>query len=207
MATFGVEDGVEAGYEHVGGDAGYQRLVDLSQYLTRRKGVRPLSGELKHAAGGGHHKCCRHALACCVSHHHSQPTLREEVKVVEVTPYLSGRLVEGADLPAFQGGHLLGERGLLDASSHPHLLLYALSLALYLCEALLLQGCDGACPLPLLGYLAPLYAVDIDDLVRRPSTGRRETLVLPPIVDTTSRPAGHHLIAFGDLILDDVADL
>jgi hypothetical protein len=89
----------------------------------------------------------------------------------------------------------------------PSFLLYALPLALSLCEALLLQGCDGTCLLPLLGYLAPLYAVDLDNLVRGSSTGRCETLVLFPIVDATSRRAGHHLILFGDLIVDDVADV
>jgi hypothetical protein len=88
------------------------------------------------------------------------------MEVVEVSSYLSGRLVEGVDLPALECGHLLRQRGLLDTSGHPKLLLYALALALYLCETLLLQVCDGACPFPLLGYLAPLYAVDVDDLVR-----------------------------------------
>src|SRR5215216_3320202 len=161
-----VEHAIEAGYEHVLRDAGKQRLVDPREYLPRRKGVRPLSGELQHAAGGGHHQGCRHALARRVSHHKSQPAFREEVEVVEVTSYLSGWLVEGGDVPSLQGGHILGQGGLLNASGHLKLLLYALALALYLCEALLLQGCDGACPLPLLGYLAPFYAVDIDDLVR-----------------------------------------
>ena len=68
---FELEDGVEAGYEHVGGDAGYQRLVDLSQYLTRRGGVQGPGGELQHAAGCGHYQCCRHTLTCCVPHDHS----------------------------------------------------------------------------------------------------------------------------------------
>src|SRR5215217_6433148 len=203
--ALGVEDGVKAGDEHVGWDVSDQRIVDTSQYFSWR--LRGLGYGTEHAAGAGHHQGCRHTLARCVSHDQSQSTFREEVEVVEVSSYLPGWLVVGSDLPALQSGHPLGQGGLLDPSRHPHLLLYALALALYLCKALLLQGCDGACPLPLLGYLAPLYAVDIDDLVRRPSTGRCETLVLPPIVDTTSRPAGHHLIAFGDLILDDVADL
>jgi hypothetical protein len=127
------------------------------------------------------------------------------VEIVEVSSHLPGWLVVGRDLPALQSGHLLRQGGLLDASGHPELLLYAL--ALYLCEALLLQVCEGACTLPLLGYLAPLYAVDVDNLPRGPSTGRCETLVLPPIVDATSHPACHHLIVFGDLILDDVADV
>src|SRR5215211_198430 len=39
----------------------------------------------------------------------------EEVEVVEVSSYLASGLVEGRDLPALQFGHLLGQRGLLDA--------------------------------------------------------------------------------------------
>src|SRR5215210_5386140 len=62
----GIEDGVEAGDEHVEGDASQQRLVDPLEYLARRRGVQGLSGELQHAAGGGHHQRSRHALACCV---------------------------------------------------------------------------------------------------------------------------------------------
>src|SRR5215218_4852215 len=67
-----VEDGVEAGDEHVGWDTSHQRLVDPLQYLTWRGVVRSLSGELQHAAGGGHHKRCRHALAGSVPHHKPQ---------------------------------------------------------------------------------------------------------------------------------------
>src|SRR5215207_788704 len=100
MAPPGVEDGVEAGDEHVGWYAGDQRLVDLGQYLTRRGGVQGPGGELQHAAGGGHHQCCRHALACCVSHDHSESALRKKVEVVEVSPYLPGWPVVGSDLPA-----------------------------------------------------------------------------------------------------------
>src|SRR5215212_1618491 len=68
-SALGIEDAVEAGYEHVGRDAGKQRLVYPREYLPRRGGVRPLSGELEHTAGGGHNKRCRYPLARCVAHH------------------------------------------------------------------------------------------------------------------------------------------
>src|ERR671921_753048 len=100
MAPLRIEDGVEAGYEHVGWDAGQQRLVDLGQYLTRGGGVQGPGGELQHAAGGGHHQRCWHALAGCVPYHEPQSALREEVEVVEVSSHLPGWLVEGGDLPA-----------------------------------------------------------------------------------------------------------
>src|SRR3712207_352092 len=80
-----LKDGVEAGDEHVERDTSRQRLVDPRQYLPWRRGLQGLSGELQHAAGGGHHKRCWHTLACGVPYHHSQPALREEVEVVEVT--------------------------------------------------------------------------------------------------------------------------
>src|SRR5215208_4112280 len=104
-----VEDGVEAGYEHVGGYAGKQRLVDLGQYLPGRGGVQGLSGYLQHAAGGRHHKRCRHALAGSIPHHEDQPTLGEQMEVVEVSSYLPSWLVAWRDHPTLQGGHLLGE--------------------------------------------------------------------------------------------------
>src|SRR5215204_5796908 len=94
-STLGVEDGVEAGHEHVEGDASQQCLINPLKYLTRRRGVQSLRGELQHAAGCGHHQCCGHPLARCVPHHKPQPTLREVVEVVEVTSYLPSWLVEG----------------------------------------------------------------------------------------------------------------
>src|SRR5215211_4857829 len=95
MATFGIEDGVEAGYEHVGGDAGNQRLVDLLEYLAGRGGVKSLRDRLQHAAGGGHNQRRGHPLACCVAYYDPHSTLRKEMEVVEVSSHLPGRLVEG----------------------------------------------------------------------------------------------------------------
>src|SRR5215216_1317882 len=77
----------------------------------------------------------------------------------------------------------------------------------HLCEALLLQVFYGGRRLPLLGYLAPHYTVDVDDLRFRLTAGGCETRILPSVVNATSPPAGHHLVPFGDLILDDVADV
>src|SRR5215217_7167605 len=59
----GIEDGVEAGDEHVLRDAGQQRLVDLLKYLPGRGGVQGPSGYLQHAAGCGHHKRCWDTLS------------------------------------------------------------------------------------------------------------------------------------------------
>jgi hypothetical protein len=94
-----------------------------------------------------------------VPHHQSQPILREEVEVVEISSHLPSWLVVGSDLPAFQCGHFFWERGLLDASGYPKLLLYALALAHLLLE-MRLRYLRGTAPLaPLLGDLAPHYAV------------------------------------------------
>src|SRR5215211_6731878 len=100
-----VEDGIEAGHKHVGWDANEQHLVDPRQYLPRRRGVRGLSGELQHATGGRHNQGCGHPLARSIPHHKPQPTLREEVEVVEVSAYLPGWLVERRDTPTLQCGH------------------------------------------------------------------------------------------------------
>src|SRR5215217_1351594 len=131
-----VEDGVEAGHEHVEGDASQQCLINPLKYLTRRGGVQSLGGELEHAAGCRHHQRCWHSLARCVSHHDSQPTLRERVEVVEVASHFPSRSVVGRDLPALQLGHFLGERGMLDAPGYPKLLLDQLALVYLLHEIL-----------------------------------------------------------------------
>src|SRR5215208_3866091 len=130
------EDGVEAGDEHVEGNAGQQCLVDLFEYLPRRGGVQGSGGQLQHPAGSGHHQCCWHSLARCVSHHDSQPTLRERVEVVEVSSHFPSGSVVGRDLPALQLGHLLRERGMLDAPGYPKLLLDQLALVHLLHEIL-----------------------------------------------------------------------
>ena len=44
--ALGLKDGVEAGDEHVGGDASQQRLVDPLKYLPRRRGVQGLRDRL-----------------------------------------------------------------------------------------------------------------------------------------------------------------
>src|SRR5919199_1587469 len=104
VTPFGVENGIEAGDEHVGGYAGNERFVDSLEHLPGR-GV-ALGCKPQHPAGSGHHKCCWHALPRSVPHDHSQASLREEVEVVEVSSYLAGGSVEWRDLPALQRGHL-----------------------------------------------------------------------------------------------------
>jgi hypothetical protein len=116
--ALGVEDGIEAGYEHVGRNVGRQRLVDPFEYFPRRAGVQGLGDCPQHAAGGGHHQRRWYALARGVSHNQSQSAVRKEVEVVEVAADFAGRLVVVGDLPALQYGHGLGERGLLDAPRH-----------------------------------------------------------------------------------------
>src|SRR5919202_1466186 len=90
-AALGVEDGVEAGHEHVGWDVGDQQIVGPSQYIPRR--ARGLGYCPEHAAGASHNQRCRHPLTRGVPHDHSQPALREEVEVVEVSSYLPSWLV------------------------------------------------------------------------------------------------------------------
>jgi hypothetical protein len=81
------------------------------------------------------------------------------VEVVEVSSYLPSWLAVGRDLPALQGGHLLGEIGLLDGSGHPHLLLNALAFTHLFIKTLLKWA---YVPLaPLLDDLASSYTVDI----------------------------------------------
>ena len=55
-----IQERVEAGDEHIGWDAGRQRLVDPPEYLAWR--IRRLGDGAQHAASRGHNQGCRHAL-------------------------------------------------------------------------------------------------------------------------------------------------
>ena len=82
-ATLRVEDGIEAGNEHVGRYVGKECLVDPPKHLARRGGG-TLGREPQHAAGGGHNQGCRHPLPVA-SPTKPQSTFREEVEVVGVS--------------------------------------------------------------------------------------------------------------------------
>src|ERR671912_213504 len=135
----------------------------------------------------------------------AQPTTLRVEDVVEVTPYFPSWLVVGSDLPALWGGHLLRERGLLDASCHLKLLLYALALHPLLLQTLLHQCLADRSRAPLLGDLAPLYAVDEDGIVGCHSAGRRHAQKLLSIVGGAPADAAHHLVCFGYLLLEHEA--
>src|SRR5918998_5059963 len=120
-SALGVENGIETGYEHVVWDVSGQRVVDPSQYIPRR--VRGLGNGTEHAAGAGHNQGRRHTVSCGVSHDDAPASLRKLEEVVEVSPNLPSGSVVWGDLPTLKLGHFLGERGLLDVSSYPELLL------------------------------------------------------------------------------------
>src|SRR3712207_6453250 len=107
--TLGVEDGVEAGDEHVGGDASKQRLINPLKYLPWRGGPQGLGYCPKHRAACAHHQSRWHTLTSGVPHDEAYPAIFEFEEVVEVSSHLLSRLIEGIDLPAFEFGHLLGE--------------------------------------------------------------------------------------------------
>src|SRR5215203_131704 len=131
-----VEDTVETGDEHVGRDAGSQRLIDSPEHLPRRV-VRSLSDGPEHTAGGRHHERCRHTLARCVPHNQAQATVFQLEEVIEVSSYLPGRSVARVDIPTLERGHRLGQRSLLDAPSNVQLLFDAFAGLCLLLETLL----------------------------------------------------------------------
>src|SRR5919112_2409960 len=186
-----VEDGVEAGDEHVLRDACQQCLVDLREYLPGRGGAQGLSGYLQHAAGGRHHKRCRYALTGSIPHHEAQPTLREQMEVVEVAPNLPSWLVAWRDHPTLQGGHLLGQGGFLDASGHPKLLGDTLAH-----QSELVEKVPGLHHLALLGE-----AEDGDCLEFHLLAGGGHVPKLS-LVGTPKRYAVHYLVPFRDLLVD-----
>src|SRR5215217_3418051 len=200
-----LQESVEAGHEHVGWDAGAQRLVDPSEYLARR--IRRLGDGAKHAAGRGHYEGCRHALARCVPYYEAKPAVFQLEEIVEIATNLACRVVVGSDLPAFQCRHFLRERGLLDALRHQKLLLDPLTLAYLFLQALLGQPQDSAPLAPLLGDLATHYPMDDDARRLVLLTGRRYAHEFPSVVHTPYGEAAHNLVVCRYLVFDDVAEL
>src|ERR687894_792596 len=98
-ATLWVEDGVEAGDEHVRRDASQQCFVDLRQHLPRRRS-RSCGDSSQEGADPGHHQSRWHTLACSVPHSESHPTVGTNVEIVEISSYLSGGPAIGRYLPA-----------------------------------------------------------------------------------------------------------
>src|SRR5215210_3120695 len=96
---------------------------------------------------------------------------------------------------------------MLDASGHPELLLYALPLAHLLLEALLRMLCQTAPLAPLIGDLASHYAVDEDKQRIELLAGGHQAHPLSSVMDSACGEGGHHLVAFGQLLLDDIAGM
>jgi hypothetical protein len=80
-----VQERVDAGDEHIGWDAGRQRLVDPPEYLARR--VRRPGDGAQHAAGRGHNHSCRHTLARGVIYYEAKLAAFQLEKVIgQLTP-------------------------------------------------------------------------------------------------------------------------
>src|SRR5215213_2110312 len=94
---------------------------------------------------------------------------------------------------------------MLDAPCHPELLLYALPLAHLLLQTLLGQLCETAALAPLLGDLASHYAVDEDKQRFELLAGGHQTHPLASVMGGAYGEGSHHLLPFGQLLLDDVA--
>src|SRR5687767_4223431 len=94
---------------------------------------------------------------------------------------------------------------MLDASGHLQFVLYALSLDPLLLQTLLRQLCKTAPLAPLLDDLASHYAVDKDEQRFELLAGGHQAHPLASVMDRACGEGSHHLIPFGQLLLDDVA--
>src|SRR5215216_343781 len=108
-----VEDGVEAGDEHVGRDVCTEDLVGFHQRLPRRRAS--LGNGAKDALGVGHQHGCRYPLAGDVADDETQVAIRQLEEVVEVAAHLTSGLIVFGDLPAVELRYGLRKQGLLDA--------------------------------------------------------------------------------------------
>src|SRR5215204_5522261 len=94
---------------------------------------------------------------------------------------------------------------MLDASCHPKLLLYALSLAHLLLEALLRKLCQTAPLTPLIGDLASHYAVDEHKQRFELLASGHQAHPLSSVMGRAYGEGSHHLVPFGQLLVDEVA--
>src|ERR671921_2994722 len=94
---------------------------------------------------------------------------------------------------------------MLDAPCHPELLLYALPLDPLLLQTLLGQLCEAAPLVPLLGDLASHYAVDEDKQRFELLAGGHQAHPLASVMDSACGEGSHHLVPFGQLLLDHIA--
>src|SRR5215208_957675 len=94
---------------------------------------------------------------------------------------------------------------MLDASRYPKLLLYALSLDPLLLQTLLRQLCEIAPRVPLIGDLLSHYAVDKDMQRFELFAGGHQAHPLASVMGRAYGEGSHHLLPFGQLLLDDIA--
>src|SRR5215210_7850613 len=94
---------------------------------------------------------------------------------------------------------------MLDTSGHPKLLLYALALDPLLLQTLLRQFCETAPLAPLLGDLASHYAVDKHKQRIELLAGGHQAHPLTSVMGGAYGEGSHHLVPFGQLLLDDIA--
>src|SRR5215203_7463116 len=94
---------------------------------------------------------------------------------------------------------------MLDASGHLEFRLYALSLSPYLLQTLLRQLCEIAPGVPLIGDLASHYAVDKDVQRFELFAGGHQAHPLSSVMGSACGEGSHHLVPFGQLLVDEVA--
>src|SRR5215212_1916641 len=120
--TFWFKDAVEAGDECVGWYVRTHELIGLLQYLPRSNATSTSDGA-KHALGVGHNQGRRHPLAGDVAYDQAHLAVLEAEEVVEISSYLSSRLVVVGNLPVLELWQVLRKQGVLDAPRHPELVL------------------------------------------------------------------------------------
>src|SRR5215208_6658216 len=126
MSTLRLEDGVEAGDEHVGRYVADDHVVYPLEHLARR--VKALGRRAEHSTSRRHHQGGGHTLVRHVTDDKAELAVVELQEVVEVAAYLASGLVVSRKLVAGQIRHMFGEKGLLHQARDPELLLDALAL-------------------------------------------------------------------------------
>src|SRR5215204_5819072 len=121
-----IEDGIQAGNEHVGWYVSDQLFVRPFQDLPRWEET--LGRDTQHGAGRRHHQRGGYALVGHIPNHETQASIFQLECIVEVTSYLACGLVVGCYVVSRELGQCLGQEGLLDEACDPEFLLDALPL-------------------------------------------------------------------------------
>src|SRR5215831_9428507 len=112
MSSHWIENGIETGYEHFGGDFRIEQFIGSCEHFARRS-CRLGSGT-KDGAGGSHKQSCWDTFTSNIAYDKTQASIIKWNEIVEIATDLTGRLVIGFELPTVDDRNIFGQKGVLN---------------------------------------------------------------------------------------------